>query len=144
MKKLITGILILSSMFGALAYAEDEMVERAKNEADMKKIGDEMNVACESSIRVTIDWDSFAKSDWRDYSVSSYCGAPVETLAEFCAAKKGASKAHIREKIKSITCSYGGEGKRALNIERGDISNIVDFKAYNLNDFVHAALIEKL
>ena len=107
-------------MFGALAYAEDEMVERAKNEADMKKIGDEMNVVCESSIRVTIDWDSFAKSDWRDYSVSSYCGAPVETLAEFCAAKKGASKAHIREKIKSITCSYGGEGKRALNIESGD------------------------
>ena len=144
MKKLIIGIFILSSLFGALGYAEDEIVERAQNEANLKKMNDEMNASCESSISVTINWDSFAKADWRDYSVSSYCGAPVETLMDFCAAKKGASKAYIKEKVKSITCLYGGEGKRALNIKSGEISNVVDFKASNLNDFVRATLVEKL
>ena len=144
MKKVVLGTLILFGLFGELGHAQEEIVERAQNEAELKKMTDEMNTSCESSVTVTIDWDSFAESEWREYSVSGFCGAPVERLSEFCSAERGNSKAYIQKNVKRITCSYGGEGKRALVIKNGKINNIVDFTASNLDDFIHAALVKKL
>ena len=66
------------------------------------------------------------------------------TLASFCAEGKGAGRTYIQNKVKTITCSYGGEGQRALEIHSGDINLVVDFKAYNLDEFVRAGLVEKL
>ncbi len=144
MKNSVIGIFVLYSMFSASCFAAEELVERAQTEADLQQVSREMNAACGTSVSVKIDWDSFAKSEWRDYSISSFCGAPAQTLADFCAAGEGAVKAYVRETIKRITCAYGGEGRRELLIDNGEIRNVVDFKAYNLNDFVRAALVEKL
>ena len=69
---------------------------------------------------------------------------PMRPLPEFCSAERGNSKAYIQKNVKRITCSYGGEGKRALVIKNGKINNIVDFTASNLDDFIHAALVKKL
>ena len=144
MKKIVLSFLIFFGLFGELGYAQEEIVERAQNEAELKKMTDEMNTSCQSSITVMIDWDSFAESEWREYSVYSFCGAPVESLSEFCSAENGNSKAYIQKSVNKITCSYGGEGERALFFKDGAINNIVDFKASNLDDFIHAALLKKL
>jgi hypothetical protein len=144
MKRVVLEILILFCLFGELGHAQEEIVERAQNEAELKKMANEMNASCESSIAVRINWDSFAKSEWRDYSVYSFCGAPLESLLEFCSAENGNSKAYIQKNVTRIICSYGGEGKRALVIKNGTINNIVDFEASNLDKFIHAALVKNL
>ncbi len=145
MKKLLFGLLLLfgtSLVFAA--ESEDQTVTRAKYDAKMTMLTKEMNAACGTSIKATVDWDSFNESKWQDYSIPSFCGAPLEALAEFCSAEKGNSKAYIQKQVKSVTCLYGGDGKRDLQIDNGAIKNIVDFKASNLDTFIHAAMIKKL
>ena len=126
------------------ANAEDEMVTRARSDAEMKTMAAEMNAACGTAVQVSIDWDSFAKSDWQDYSIPSYCGSPLETLTDFCRAEKGNSKAFIQKKVKEVACYYGGEGLRDLQVSDGTIKSIVDFQAPNLADFTRAALLKRL
>jgi len=146
MNKNIFGIVVFFGVCVAFcANAEDEMVARAKSDAEMKTMAAEMNVACGSAIEVSIDWDGFAKSgDWQEYSIPSYCGAPLEALMDFCSAEKGNSKAYIKKKVRNVTCYYGGEGKRGIQVGDGTIKNIVDFKAVNLGDFTRAALLKDL
>ena len=144
-KKFIFGLIVfLGTVFVCAAENEDETVARAKYDVEIKKLAAEMNSSCGTSIEAKIDWDSFSGSEWNDYSVPSFCGEPLEELTDFCSAEKGNSKAYIRKRVKSVTCLYGGEGKRELQIDNGDIKNIVDFKASNLKKFIHAALIKDL
>ena len=49
MKKILLGSLVLYGLFGVTGYAADEMVERAQNEAELKRLSDEMNTACNAS-----------------------------------------------------------------------------------------------
>lgn len=144
MKKLLIGTLIFLSATGVFAGSEDESVTRAKYDVEIKNLTAEMNASCGFAIEAKIDWESFAGSDWQNYDIASFCGAPVKALSNFCSAGKGNSKAYIIKNIKSISCSYGGENQRALLIEDGMIRNIVDFKAPNLDDFIRAAMIEKM
>lgn len=145
MKKLFLGIFLLLGVSVAFAAGgEDPMVTKAKNEVEMKKMVAEMNTACGTAIEARIDWDSFSGSDWQGYSVASFCGAPMKTLTDFCSAEKGNSKKYIGANVKAVTCSYGGEGKRAIQVDNGAIDNIVDFTAPNLDEFVHAALLKNL
>jgi hypothetical protein len=146
MKNLFLGIIPLFLLLGAsiviAAGAEDAMVTRARNDAEIKKLAAQMNTACGTSIDAKVEWDSFTGSDWENYSVSSFCGAPLKTMSDFCSAAKGNSKAYIKKNLKEVTCSYGGEGKRAIRVENGAIENIVDFTSSNLDEFVHAALLK--
>jgi hypothetical protein len=144
MKKLLMGTLIFLSAAGVFAGSEDESVTRAKYDVEMKNLIAEMNASCGFAIEAKIDWDSFTGSDWQNYDIASFCGAPVKALSNFCNAEKGNGKAYIRKTIRSVTCSYGGDNQRALLVEDGMIKNIVDFKAPNLEDFIRAAMIEKL
>lgn len=146
MKKFFLGIVMLFAVCVAItANAEDEMVARAKSDAEIKRMAAEMNAACGASIGVSIDWDSFANSgDWQEYSIPSFCGAPLEALMDFCGAEKGNSKAYIQKKVGSVTCYYGGEGRRAIQVDDGAIKNAVDFKAANLDEFIHAGLLKDL
>ncbi len=145
MKHIIFGLLFLlgTSLVGA-AEGEDETVTRAKYEVEIKRLTTKMNATCGTSIETAIDWDSFNGSKWREYSIPSFCGSPLEALADFCSAEKGNSRAYIQKQIKSVTCRYGGEGKRDLQIDKGAIKNIVDFEASNLDKFIHAAMIKNL
>ncbi len=119
------------------------MVARAVADSEINKMAAQMNAACGASIGVKIDWDSFGQSDdWKQYSMPSFCGAPLDTLKGFC--QKENAKAYIQKNVKTVTCYYGGQGKRALQVEKGAIKNTVDFEAPNLDQFLHAALLKEL
>ena len=146
MKKSLFIALVLLPVVASLALAagKDESVLRAETEVKLKQLAVETNTACGSAIAATIDWQSFSSSDWQGYSMASYCGAPLEVLADFCRQEKGNSKAYIKKQIKFVSCVYGGEGQRALIVKNGAITQHVDFKGANLEDFVRAALLKDM
>lgn len=146
MKKMIFGLLIcfISVNLVFAAQNEDDEVLRAKNNVKIKKMVADMNTACGTDIEMTIDWDSFEGANWQRYSISSYSGAPLKALNDFCSAEKGNSKAYIQKHVKSITCQYGGEGKSDIKIKKGQIKYIIDFKTKNVNTVTRAALLKGL
>lgn len=144
MKKAIVTVLILLGATIAFAEKEDESIQRARYDLEMKKMTNELNKTCGSSIEVEIDWKSFAASDWQKYSMPSFCGETVKALTTYCKSEKGNKKDYIKKNVKSITCVYGGEGKRALTVKNGKIKTAIDFKSANLRKFVNAQLLKNL
>ncbi len=140
---IILAVLLLITHL-AVAAEQDETVLRAKTESKLKQLAAKTNEVCGSSIAATVDWQSFASASWQRYSMASYCGAPLEVLADFCAQKKGYSKAYINKQVKSVTCAYGGKGKQDVKVEKGAITQQIDFDGANLKDFVRAALLKNM
>jgi len=72
-----------------------------------------MNEACGTQVTATIDWKSVTDDIIKKYSISSYCGNPLEALQKLCGSKVG--KRVISAKVKSFSCQFGPELKLELN-----------------------------
>lgn len=125
------------------AAADDFEVTKAKTEAALVETAVDLKEACGTDVDVSVDWRSFSPKKIGNHSVSSYCGAPLEALTSLCKGGEAAQK-YIRSHVKKYTCSYGGEGKRALKTKRGQVYYSVDFEAGNDDAFVRKQLILNL
>jgi hypothetical protein len=72
-----------------------------------------MNQACGTQVAATIDWKSVTDDVIKKYSVSSYCGGPLESLRALCGSPVG--KRVISAKVKKFSCQFGPELKLELN-----------------------------
>jgi hypothetical protein len=72
-----------------------------------------MNAACGTKVTATIDWKSVTDDIIKKYSVSSYCGGPLEALKSLCASPVG--KKAVSANVKSFTCQFGPELKLEVN-----------------------------
>ena len=102
------------------------------------------NRYCGSSLKATIDWKSFQGELKRRvagemrYSFKGYCEYVLNTLYRYCGSNLG--KQSVRAGFKSFTCKFGGVGKRKLQIQSGQATLWVDWKASNYTDFVEKHL----
>ncbi|MEL6195852.1 MAG: hypothetical protein AAFZ38_09465 [Myxococcota bacterium] len=126
----------------AVAVAEDFSVTKARAEAELKEKAGEVATACGAKVQTKVDWSKLTESVASNYSISSYCGNPLDALVDLCAG--AASKAYIKKKVKKLTCTFGGVGKRALNVKGGAMTFVLDFDAGNNEEFAKKELIKKL
>src|SRR5690606_20374395 len=90
-----------------------------------------MNAACGTKVTATIDWKSVTDDIIKRYSISSYCGNPLEALEELCGSPVG--KRLISAKVKSFTCQFGPELK--LEVKEGAVSFTTQQSAANQEEY---------
>lgn len=90
-----------------------------------------MNDACGTSVTATIDWKSVSDEVIKRYSVSSYCGNPLEALQKLCESAVG--KKIIQAKVKKFSCQFGSELK--LDVKAGAVSFTTQQDAANQEEF---------
>lgn len=90
-----------------------------------------MNDACGTRLSATIDWKSIPDDTLKKYSVSSYCGNPLEALRKLCETPVG--KRIISAKVKSFGCQFGSELK--LDVKAGAVSFTTQQDAANQEEF---------
>lgn len=95
------------------------------------KVVKAMNDACGTSVTATIDWKSISDEVIKQYSISSYCGNPLEALEKLCGSPVG--KKIIQAKVKSYACQFGSELK--LDVKAGAVSFTTQQDAANQEEF---------
>jgi hypothetical protein len=90
-----------------------------------------MNAACGTSVTATIDWKSISDEVLKRYSISSYCGNPLEALQKLCESPVG--KKVIQAKVKKFSCQFGPELK--LDVNAGAVSFTTQQDAANQEEF---------
>lgn len=144
--RLVTHILVPlalampASPVQAQTLAQKQMM--ARQDADFAASVPDTDKACGITLKASIDWPGFLKGDAGQNSVSAYCAEPLNTLRSMCS--DATAKAAIAEKIKTYTCGFGGQGKRALSLDNGALRMDVDWDAANYDDFVRAWLGDHL
>jgi hypothetical protein len=90
-----------------------------------------MNDACGTKVPATIDWKSVSDELIKQYSISSYCGNPLEALRKLCGSPVG--KRVISAKVKTFACQFGPELK--LDVKAGAVSFTTQQDAANQEEF---------
>jgi hypothetical protein len=90
-----------------------------------------MNAACGTNVTATIDWKSVTDDIIKRYSISSYCGNPLEALQKLCGSNVG--KRVISAKVKSFSCRFGPELK--LEVKDGAVSFTTQQDAANQDEY---------
>jgi len=90
-----------------------------------------MNDACGTSVTATIDWKSISDEVIKTYSISSYCGNPLEALQKLCDSPAG--KKAIQAKVKKYSCQFGSALK--LDVKAGQVSFTTQQDAANQEEF---------
>jgi hypothetical protein len=99
----------------------------AANERGFAELLKGMNDACGTKMTAAIDWKSVSDEVIKRYSVSSYCGNPLEALRRLCETPVG--RRIISAKVKKVSCQFGKELK--LDIQDGAVSFTTEQEAAN-------------
>jgi hypothetical protein len=128
------------------AHAEDESpkVRRARYETDLEKSAEAADAVCGTKLTVEIDWTSFDEdARWAGYSVSSFCGAPLDMLARLCAGPR--AKAYVAKNVDRLACRAGKSKDDWRLDKKGKVLVwTVPIEASNNDQKAHAELLEKL
>jgi hypothetical protein len=90
-----------------------------------------MNEGCGTQVVASVDWKSVTDEILKRYSVSSYCGNPLDALRKLCESKVG--KRIIQAKVKTFSCQFGPELK--LETKDGAVSFTTQQDAANQEEF---------
>ncbi|WP_224240690.1 hypothetical protein [Hyalangium gracile] len=91
-----------------------------------------MNDTCGSKVMGIIDWKSVSDDVIKKYSISSYCGNPLEALRRLCS-DSAVSRKVISAKVKSVACQFGPEMQ--LDIKAGAVSFTTQQDAANQEEY---------
>ena len=111
--------------------------EQAEHEKSLAEATAEADSACGTKLRAQIAWPSIGDEVIKKYSVSSFCSTPLGSLASLCK-RSPVAATYVRDKVKELTCTWGGPHKLALNGSKLDLS--VDPEKPNQDDFTRETL----
>ncbi len=118
-----------------------DQVAMAKDDLRFDEYLGKTNTACGTTIKASIDWPAFNKNKTRK-SVSGYCSGVLTQLKKLCAGEN--TRAYIKKNVKEARCTLTEKGKRNLSFNNGVLTLYVDWAANNYDQYVRAALVEKL
>jgi len=121
------------------ARAKEKQIQ-PEQEAALAKNVERTTEKCGSGFTVKFDWTGIAASALKEFSASGYCDAALEGIRRVCDDALG--KDAVKQKIKSMTCAFGGE--RAISLKDGSLAYTISFKSTNDADFVYAYLQNNL
>jgi hypothetical protein len=120
----------------AAAAATGEEQIRPEQEAALAKDVERTNKKCGSGFTVKFDWTGLSPGALKGFSAAGYCDAALEGIRRVCEDALG--KDAVKQKIKSMTCGFGGE--RSISLKDGLLTYTINFNSTNDADFVYAYL----
>jgi len=87
---------------------------------------------------VAVAWDRIDDETLKKYSVSSYCGRPVEAMVRLCE-KFDTAKAFMGENVRKVECQMGGD--RGFSLAGGTLKWADSWEGTNAGDYVRAQLL---
>jgi hypothetical protein len=124
----------------ATAATTREKQIQPEQEAALAKNVEQTIEKCGSGLTVKFDWTGVPAGALKEFSASGYCDAALEGIRRVCDDALG--KDAVKQKIKSMTCGFGGE--RAISLKDGSLAYTINFSATNNADFVYAYLQNNL
>jgi hypothetical protein len=132
------------SQFHDLRWTEEVAAATAakapEQEAVLAKNVERTNKKCGSGFAVKFDWTGIPANALNEFSAAGYCDAALEGIRRVCAEALG--KDAVKQKIKSMTCGFGGE--RTISLKDGSLAYTINFNSANDADFVYAYLQNSL
>jgi hypothetical protein len=120
----LVGLSVLSSIAFAQSLKDKEYF--ADQEKYLAGEVSSTNERCGNSLTAKFDWlKPPAPEDRKTYSAYGYCGAALEAVRRVCDSQAG--KEAVKQKIKSLTCSFGP--KRTVVLKDGAIDYEVNFNS---------------
>src|SRR5262245_25008588 len=115
--KYVVGLMVLLTVACATPVQSQSLKERqyfAEQERELAKEVLFANERCETSVAVKIDWSAMPTE--RGGAVPyAYCRAVLDGMRRVCEDPMG--KDAVRQKIKTVTCSFGPE--RSISLKDG-------------------------
>ena len=124
----------------AAAEAIKEKRIQPEQEAALAKNVERTNKKCGSGFTAKFDWSGLPSGALKEFSAAGYCGAALDGIERVCDDALG--KDAVKQKIKSMTCRFGGE--RAISLKDGSLGYTINFNSSNDADFVNAYLQSNL
>jgi len=124
----------------AAAAATREKQIQPEQEAALATNVEHTNKKCGSALSVKFDWSGLPAGALKEFSAAGYCDAALEGIRRVCDDALG--KDAVKQKIKSMTCSFGGE--RSILLKDGSLAYTINFNSSNDADFVYAYLQSNL
>ena len=124
----------------AAAAAAKEKQIQPEQEAAIATNVERTNKICGSGFTVKFDWTAVPAGALKEFSAAGYCDAALEGIRRVCDDALG--KDAVKQKIKSMTCGFGGE--RSISLKDGSLAYTINFNSANDADFVYAYLQSNL
>ena len=135
--------LVALSILSSLAFAQSLKEKEYFAEQEKYLAGEvtSTNERCGISLTAKFDWlKPPAPEERKIYSAYGYCGAALEATRRVCDSEVG--KEAVKQRIKSLTCSFGP--KRTVVLKDGTIDYEVNFNSSNDADYVFEYLQNNL
>ena len=124
----------------AAAAATREKQIQPEQEAAIATNVERTNKICGSGFTVKFDWTAVPAGALKEFSAAGYCDAALEGIRRVC--EEALGKDTVKQKIKSMTCGFGGE--RSISLKDGSLAYTINFNSTNDADFVYAYLQSNL
>ncbi|MBO0764800.1 MAG: hypothetical protein J2P50_09450 [Hyphomicrobiaceae bacterium] len=135
----MAAVLTVAGAVSAPAQSLQEQQYRTEQEAELAREVAIANKGCETSVTAKFDWSAMP-ADRGGAVPYAYCRAVLEGMRRVCENPMG--KDAVKEKIKSITCSFGSN--RSIALKDGAIDYKIEFRSVNDADFVFEYLQNNL
>ena len=123
----------------AIAATREKQIQ-PEQEAALARDLERTTGKCGSGFTVKFDWTGIPAGALKEFSASGYCDAALEGIRRVCEDALG--KDAVKQKIKSMTCGFGGE--RSISLKDGSLTYTINFNSSNDADFVYAYLQNNL
>ncbi|MFY0575167.1 hypothetical protein ACN28S_13030 [Cystobacter fuscus] len=120
--------------------AFDRKGEEAQVERELATSVKSMNEACGSKTVGLVEWASIPDELMKEYSIASYCEAPLESLRKLCASDE--AKKVVQARIKEASCRFGDAP--AVKVESGRLTWTTAKDASNQEEFATKAFLDTL
>jgi hypothetical protein len=137
---LLIAQLVAAAASGAQAQPLKEKQIQARQEAELAKDVEYTNKTCGSEFTVRFDWSAVPAGALETFSAEGYRDAALEGIRRVCTDAPG--KEAVKQSIKHMTCSFGGE--RTISLKEGSLDYTINFDSVNDADFVYAYLMNNL
>ena len=135
----LVGLSIVSSIAFAQSLKDKEYF--AEQEKYLAAEVTSTNERCGNSLTAKFNWlKPPTPEDRKTYSAYGYCKVALEATCRVCGSEAG--KEAVKQKIKSLTCSFGPQ--RTVVLKDGTIEYEVNFNSSNDADYVFEYLQNNL
>ena len=127
------------ALIAAAAQAQSTKTPEQRRAHDLARLTgpvNQTNRECGASITASFDWTGVNEDDLITQSANGWCESAFEGIRHVCGDAPG--KDAVKEKIKSVTCSFGPE--RGISLKDGTVNFTISFKSANDADFVFESL----
>ena len=122
------------------------LAERQTTQREDAKLAEALGVTnahCGTSLAASIVWPDFLQHKDKLPFATGDCEAALTALTQMC--NDPTAKQAIAQKVKSLTCIYGGGAKQSLALDAaGALTLSVDLDGANYNQFVQKWLGDHL